>query len=74
MIGSGKDDEEGTRVTPASLYYQQVEERLGKDALDKLVTEEQQNHLGEYRWVKERLKNEKALNSETVNQVLERKR
>ena len=74
VIGSGKDDEEGTRVTPASLYYQQVEERLGKDALDKLVTEEQQNHLGEYRWVKERLKNEKALNSETVNQVLERKR
>lgn len=73
VIGSGKSDEEGTRVTPASLYYQQVQDRLGKAALGKLVTEEQQNHLGEYRWVKERLKNEKALNSETVNQVLKRK-
>ena len=73
VIGSGKSDEEGARVTPASLYYQQVQDRLGKAALDKLVTEEQQNHLGEYRWVKERLKNEKALNSETVNQMLKRK-
>ena len=73
VIGSGKSDEEGTRVTPASLYYQQVQDRLGKAGLGKLVTEKQQNHLGEYRWVKERLKNENALNSETVNQVLKRK-
>ena len=58
VIGSGKSDEEGTRVTPTSLYYQQVQDRLGKAALDKLVTEEQRNHLGEYRWVEERLKNE----------------
>ena len=58
VIGSGKSDEAGTRVTPASLYYQQVQDRLGRAALDRLVTEEQRNHLGEYRWVKERLKKE----------------
>ncbi len=58
VIGSGKSDEAGTRVTPASLYYQQVQDRLGRAALDRLVTEEQRNHLGEYRWVKDRLKKE----------------
>jgi len=74
VIGSGGSDEEGTRVTPVSLYYQQVQDRLGKAALDRLVTEEQRSHLGEYRWVEERPKNEEALNSETVSQVLERRR
>jgi hypothetical protein len=58
VIGSGISNEEGTRVTPASLYYQQVQDRLGKTALDRLVTKEQLDHLGEYRWVKERLRNE----------------
>jgi len=52
VIGSGKSDEEGGRVTPVSLYYQQVQDRLGKEALDRLATEEQRNHLGKYRWVK----------------------
>lgn len=59
VIGSGRSDEEGTRVTPASLYYQQVQDRLGKDAFDRLVTEEQRKHLGKYHWVKEQLKNER---------------
>jgi hypothetical protein len=59
VIGSGKSDEAGARVTPASLYYQQVQDRLGKTAVDRLATEEQRKHLGKYRWVKERLKNEK---------------
>ena len=58
VIGSGKCDEEGARATPVSLYYQQVQDRLGKVAVDRLVPEEQQKHLGEYRWVMERLKNE----------------
>jgi hypothetical protein len=59
VIGSGNSDEESTRVTPASLYYQQVQDRLGKAALGRMVTEEQRKYLGEYRWVKERLKNER---------------
>jgi len=59
VIGSGKSGEEGTRVRPASLYYQQVQDRLGKAALDWLVTKEQLEHLGEYRWVKERLRKER---------------
>jgi hypothetical protein len=74
IIGSGKHDDKDIRVAPDSLYYQQVQDRLGRTALNRLATETQRNHMGEYRWVKERLKNEKALNSETVNQVLERKR
>ena len=58
VIGSEKKDEEDTRVTPASLYYQQVQDRLGEAALDRLVTEVQRKYMGEYRWVKERLMNE----------------
>ena len=58
VIGSGKDGEEGVRVTPASLYYQQVQDRLGNEALDRLATQEQRNSLGRYLWVKERLRNE----------------
>jgi hypothetical protein len=59
VIGSGKSDEESTRVTPPSLYYQQVQDRLGKVALDRMVTEEQRKYLGEYLWMKERLKYER---------------
>lgn len=58
VIGSAPEDEEDARVAPASLYYQQVQDRLGKVALDRLTTEEQRENLGEYLWVKERLKNE----------------
>lgn len=59
VIGSGKSGEESTRVRPASLYYQQVQDRLGKEALNRLVNEEQLKHLGNYHWVKERLKKER---------------
>jgi hypothetical protein len=59
VIGSGKINEKGTRVMPASLYYQQVQDRLGRAALDRLVKEEQLDHLGAYGWVKERLRNER---------------
>ena len=59
VLGSGKKDEEGARVTPVSLYYQQVQDRLGKDALDRLATEEQRENLGKYLWMNERLKNER---------------
>jgi hypothetical protein len=58
VIGSAPEDKEDTRVYPASLYYQQVQDRLGKAALDRLTTAEQRENLGEYLWVKERLKNE----------------
>ncbi|MBT3271898.1 MAG: hypothetical protein HN368_01990, partial [Spirochaetales bacterium] len=60
VIGSGNEGEDATRVTPASLYYQQVQDRLGKNALDRLATEEQRKQLGRYLWVKERLKNEQS--------------
>ena len=46
------------RMAPPSLYYQQVKDRLGQAALNRIATEEQQKHLGEYRWVKARLKGE----------------
>lgn len=59
VIGSSKDGEKDTRVAPASLYYQQVQDRLGKTALNRLATEEQIMNLGRYLWVKERLRNEK---------------
>ncbi|MCP4783490.1 MAG: hypothetical protein GY903_14285 [Fuerstiella sp.] len=65
VIGSGNSDEKGTRVSPSSLYYQQVRERLGKAALDRLVTEQQLKHMGKYLWVAELLKNEKEQNSPT---------
>jgi hypothetical protein len=52
VIGSAKSDEQSNRVKPASLYYQQVQDRLGKSALDRLATTEQRKHLGKYLWVK----------------------
>ena len=58
VIGSGKGGEDNTRVAPASLYYQQVQDRLGKDALDRLATRDQLRNLGSYRWVKTRLASE----------------
>ena len=55
VIGSGKNNEEAALVQPASLYYQQVQDRLGKAGLDRLVSEEHLNYLGKYPWVKKRL-------------------
>jgi hypothetical protein len=49
VLGSGPDGEQGIRLKPASLYYQQVQ--------DRLATEEQRKHLGKYLWTTERLKN-----------------
>ncbi|MEO2015947.1 MAG: hypothetical protein ABGZ53_16430 [Fuerstiella sp.] len=59
VIGSGNTDEKGIRVSPSSLYYQQVQDRLGQAALDRLLTEEQREHMGKYFWVAKRLKHEK---------------
>jgi len=61
VIGSGKSDEAGIRVSPPSLYYQQLQDRLGKAALDRLATDEQRQNMGKYLWVEGRLKNEGTL-------------
>lgn len=58
VLGSGLDGEQGIRLQPTSIYYQQVQDRLGKNALNRLATETQRKHMGEYLWVTERLKNE----------------
>jgi hypothetical protein len=58
VIGSGKPDEEGIRVQPVGLYYQQLRERLGTAALDRLATEQQRQDLGLYRWAKDIFRNE----------------
>ena len=60
VLGSGKSDEKGIRLAPPSLYYQQVQDRLGKAALGRLATEEQRKQMGKYVWVEDRLKAEKA--------------
>jgi hypothetical protein len=62
VLGSGKIGEKNIRLDPASLYYQQVKERLGNDALKYLLVPGQLEHLGEYRWVEKRLRNEKNIN------------
>jgi len=46
------------RVSPASLYYQQVKDRLGEAAVNRLANEVQRKNMGQFLWVKERLKNE----------------
>jgi hypothetical protein len=58
VLGSGKSNEEGIRLAPPSLYYQQVQDRLGKAALDRLATEDQRKQMGTYAWVEDRLKAE----------------
>ena len=59
VLGSSKDSRKGIRVTPASLYYQQVQDRLGNVALDRLASKKQRENLGKYVWVSERLENER---------------
>jgi hypothetical protein len=52
VIGSGENA--SARVDPPSLYYQQLAERLGVEAVYRLTTREQLVHLGEYKWAEGR--------------------
>jgi len=61
VLGCGKSNEEGGRVSPPSLYYQQVQDRLGIPALERLATEEQLENMGKYLWVRKRVEHEEAL-------------
>lgn len=61
VIGSASESEVMTdgrakRVEPASLYYAQVSQRLGKAALDHLVLPNQIANMGQYPWVAARLR------------------
>lgn len=58
VIGSGARGADAARVAPVGLYYQQVEERLGRAALAHLATARQRERLGTYDWVAERLRGE----------------
>jgi hypothetical protein len=58
VLGSGPADAEGIRLKPLSLYYRQVEERLGKAAVTHLATAEQRETMGDYTWVAARLAEE----------------
>lgn len=60
IIGSGKADKKEIRVKPASLYYQQVQDRLGISALDRLSTPKQRKNLGTYQWAQDILTKEKS--------------
>lgn len=53
----GSDSKGMARILPPSLYYQQVLERLGQQALDKLTSKENLETLGRYIWAEKRLKN-----------------
>ncbi|MFO7822053.1 MAG: hypothetical protein R6V56_08395 [Lentisphaeria bacterium] len=50
VLGGAKTYNPDVRVAPASLYYRQVEERLGKEAVQRLVTDEQLQNLGKFPW------------------------
>lgn len=54
-LGSGPEADPSIRLKPASLYYQQVRDRLGQEALNRLATGEQQQQMGKYLWVPARL-------------------
>ncbi len=56
VIGSGTEKEPHVRVSPPSLFYQQLEDRLGKAAVDRLATPEQRRNVGQFNWVPERLR------------------
>ncbi|MFD1316377.1 hypothetical protein [Namhaeicola litoreus] len=55
LIGSGSIKKNAKLEKPVSLYYQQVQDRLGKTALTYLLIEDQLKFMGEYRWVQNRL-------------------
>lgn len=56
----GSSDNSYKKVHPKSLYYQQVQDRLGSEVLKYLVSEEQLNAMGSYPWLKDRLHKEDA--------------
>jgi hypothetical protein len=56
VIGSGTAQGQAARVLPPSLYYQQLQDRLGEAAVNRLATPEQHRNMGQYRWVQERLR------------------
>ena len=57
VIGCGKEGA-GKQVKPGSLYYQQVRERLGDRGVQRLTSQKYLDSLGQYIWVKERMKHE----------------
>ena len=57
VIGCGKEGK-GKQIKPGSLYYQQVLERLGDEALQRLTSQKHLASLGQYAWVAERMKDE----------------
>ncbi len=56
VIGSGAEDEEDLRVSPPSLYYRQLQDRLGEAAVDRLATPAQRSGMGTFDWVEERVR------------------
>ena len=50
-------DNQDSLLNPVSLYYKQVQERLGNDVLRSLIAKEDVDNLGNYKWVKRILKN-----------------
>ena len=50
VIGSGSTKSKAIQIKPPSLYYKQVEERLGKAALRVLSNEKQLKNMGKYKW------------------------
>ncbi len=56
VIGSGPEGGEDVRVEPPSLYYRQLQERLGTEAVDRLATPSQRGEMGRYTWVEQRLR------------------
>jgi len=52
-------DNQDRELNPASLYYKQVQERLGNDALTRLIEKKYFDNIGKYKWVKINLNDEK---------------
>lgn len=64
VIGSGPADSQDTRVLPPSLYYRQVEERLGSGGLKQLASDKQRENPGRFLWVPRRLKKETIMSEQ----------
>ena len=52
-------DNEDRELNPVSLYYKQVQERLGNEVLTRLIEKKYFDNIGKYKWVKINLKDEK---------------